>query len=153
MKAFLCVICYCLLFINAAHADWIGEKYEEVDLLKPSKFTEVKKYVSEYLITYVHTTRLKTGEVSVLTFGVSKKTGIIESVEIKEPNIYEAVSFASFLCNGEVDLPTKTNAHGSFDLKNIPGGKNAGKLFNISVTPDPVANGTFALRVSCVDYQ
>lgn len=145
-----------LFFTSFASAELfiIGEQFEDSPWAKPGKFTKVEKHAIKgsedivYKITQSNLPNLQTlVSVSARTKQIYRyvSSGSFES-------IYQAVSFASTVCRGEVFLPDRAVRGLGFPLQNVPAEENEGKNFDIFI--QPVA-GTpyFTLSIDCYDYK
>lgn len=153
MKAILLTL---LLFAPLASAELfiVGESFEESPWAKPNKFVKVEKRAIKgsdntlYMITHSNFP-----DYQVLV-SVSAKTNCIYSYNSSGQfeSIYEAVSFASSICRGDVFLPDRAVRGGGFPLRNVPAEENEGKTFNISIAPI-AKTPYFTLSIDCDDYR
>jgi len=131
----------------------IGEPFEESPWAKPNKFVKVeKKKIKGSDNTLYVITQSNYPDYQVLVT-VSAKTKRIYKYHSSGQfeSVYEAVSFASGICRGDVFLPDRAVLGGGFPLKNVPGEENEGKLFNVSIAPIAKTQ-YFTLSIDCYDY-
>ncbi len=153
MKAILLTL---LLFAPLASADLfiVGESFEQSPWAKPSKFVKVeKRAINGSDDTLYKITHSNFPDYQVLV-SVSAKTNRIYSYNSSGQfeSIYEAVSFASSICRGDVFLPDRAVKGGGFPLRNVPEEENKGKIFNMSIAPIS-KTPYFSLSIDCYDYK
>jgi hypothetical protein len=143
-----CLICFPVL----ASAFGIGEIFEDSVYGKPGKNTKIEggqseKMPSRRVYTVTFSSKYETTSSLVV---VSSTTGKIVSIKSWHDDIYEALYWATYYCEGEVSMPTKMVWSSGMPIENVPGKKYQGKVFSINISR---GLGTkFGLDVECYDY-
>jgi hypothetical protein len=151
MNTLLKIWAFCILCIGSAPAFTIGETLEEAYPAEQRKNTEVKKIGANGRLThYKIVSTAFPNDYSFVT--VSEDTSRICNYAIHGlESIYEVLTFASSICNGEVFMPESASG-GKFYLKNTPGGKYEGLKFFITARLDLVGKPTWELEIECMDF-
>jgi len=129
-----------------ANADNLGEMFTE------SRFKDYPKVESpppadyDFYVYHVDPSQRE----RFTSVKVNKSTGrIFELAFSGYKTVHEAVAQASRLCEGEVELPM-TAANGSFPLKCVPGGRQAGRVFKFSID---VNDAHYSLTASSPEHR
>jgi len=157
MKTIFFVVLLFCCFPHFSSAHVIGEVFEETVYGKPTDRTKIeggqsKKMPEKRIYTVTTSSRVKTLNYVIV---VSSKTGKVVKITSWHDDLFGALQWAAYYCEGGVSFPTRMYWDSGMPIENVPGSKYQDARFTISIhreVGDSRDGRMFRLEVECADF-